>query len=164
MAEQTTPIPPPEPARSKPRWFASRWFIGIVSGVVGLFIGIGIGGSSSSDDTTTTAESSPGATVTVSAPAKTVTQTVQATVTAKPAGPAAAIPGDGTYLVGKDIKAGQYRTQNPDGSCYWARLKGTGGGVDDIIANGNPSGPAIVTIAASDKAFESQRCGEWAAV
>lgn len=75
-----------------------------------------------------------------------------------------AIPGDGTFLVPGEAKPGQYRTQNPNGACYWARLRGTGGGLDDIIANGNATGPAVVTIRASDKAFESRGCGEWTKV
>ena len=32
---------------------------------------------------------------------------------------------------------------------------------EDIIANGNADGPAIITIAASDKGFQSQNCGTW---
>jgi hypothetical protein len=31
----------------------------------------------------------------------------------------------------------------------------------DLIANGNPSGPVIVTVKSSDRAFESQGYGEW---
>lgn len=45
--------------------------------------------------------------------------------------------------------------------CYWERLSGFGGQLEDIIANGNPSGQAIVTIAPTDVAFKSQRCGTW---
>jgi hypothetical protein len=66
---------------------------------------------------------------------------------------------DGIWLVGEDIAAGTYRAEG-DG-CYWARLSGVSGELDDVIANGNPSGPAIVRIAKSDHAFESQRCGTW---
>lgn len=69
--------------------------------------------------------------------------------------------GDGVWLVGPDIKPGTYRTQNASGSCYWARLNGTSGDFDDLITNGIPDGPAVVTIAPSDKAFESTRCGQW---
>lgn len=69
--------------------------------------------------------------------------------------------GDGVWLVGPDIKPGTYRTKNASGSCYWARLSGTSGDFDDLITNGNPDGPAVVTIAPSDKAFESARCGQW---
>lgn len=66
----------------------------------------------------------------------------------------------GTYEVGADIEPGKYKTTGPaaGGSCYWARLKNTDGGFDAIIANGNTEGPATVTIAKSDAAFETTDC------
>lgn len=72
--------------------------------------------------------------------------------------------GDGTFLVNKDVQPGTYR--NPAGydSCYWQRSSGTSGSFDEILANGNPSGQAIVTIQATDNAFTSQRCGTWTKV
>jgi hypothetical protein len=72
-------------------------------------------------------------------------------------GPGDEIP-DGFFVVGKDIKPGTYRTT---GSCYWARLSGFGGELDDIIANDNSSGTAIVDIARGDVGFESNGCGGW---
>ena len=69
--------------------------------------------------------------------------------------------GDGTFLVNKDIAPGTYRTSNATGYCYYERLSGTSGTFDDIIANGNPDGQAIITIAPSDVAFKSARCGSW---
>jgi hypothetical protein len=48
------------------------------------------------------------------------------------------------------------RTASP--GCYWERLSGLGGTFQEILANGNPPGPEIVTIAATDKAFNSTRC------
>src|SRR5262249_1630682 len=92
-------------------------------------------------------------------------QTSQATNT--PAGPTAtptpsyAHFGDGTFQVGKDIQPGTYRTRSDSSGCYYARLRGFGGSTDDIIANENTDGPAVVTIAASDKGFTSQNCGTW---
>ena len=71
------------------------------------------------------------------------------------------IPGAGTYLVGTDIQAGQYRSAGSEG-CYWARLRSTSG--RDIIANGLSDGPQVVTISASDAAFETSRCGTWTKV
>lgn len=70
------------------------------------------------------------------------------------------IPGNGTYLVGTDIQAGTYRSTGNSG-CYWSRLSGLSGGLGDIIANANVDGQAVVTIAASDKAFETARCSDW---
>jgi hypothetical protein len=84
----------------------------------------------------------------------------KATATAAPKAPAATIAGDGTFLVGTDVKPGQYRGNTSGGDCYWARLSSTSGG-DNIIDNGLSSGPQVVTIKRTDKAFESQGCGEW---
>ena len=69
--------------------------------------------------------------------------------------------GDGTYQVGKDIQPGTYRTRTSSPGCYYARLNGFGGTTGEIIANNNTDAPAIVTIAATDKGFESQSCGTW---
>jgi hypothetical protein len=33
--------------------------------------------------------------------------------------------------------------------------------LDDILANANANGPAIVTIESTDAGFQSQRCGTW---
>ena len=67
---------------------------------------------------------------------------------------------DGTHMVGSDIQPGTYRNAGNE-TCYWARLSGFGGTVEDIIANDNPRGQAFVTIGADDVAFKSQLCGTW---
>ncbi|HEV7236813.1 MAG TPA: hypothetical protein VGN15_11560 [Ktedonobacteraceae bacterium] len=41
--------------------------------------------------------------------------------------------GDGTYQVGKDIQPGTYRTRSASSNCYYERLKGFSGGIDDIL-------------------------------
>ena len=76
---------------------------------------------------------------------------------AVPAGGDASTIGDGTWRVGLDIAPGTYRTRTPE-SCYWARLSGFGGGMDEVIANGFDDGYAVVTIAAGDAGFESSGC------
>ncbi|MDP2965235.1 MAG: hypothetical protein Q8N39_04245 [Pelolinea sp.] len=68
--------------------------------------------------------------------------------------------GDGTWRVGIDIEPGTYRIEGT-GSCYWERLSGFTGALDDIIANDLPNGPSIVTILPSDIGFTSSRCGIW---
>ncbi|MDQ0605253.1 hypothetical protein QF037_009598 [Streptomyces canus] len=76
--------------------------------------------------------------------------------------PKGGIPGDGTFLVGKDIQAGTYRSEGKNKyGCYWARLSDTTGEEDAIIANGNAEGPAIVKVAAGDKAFQTTDCQPW---
>lgn len=78
-----------------------------------------------------------------------------------PRGPATSM-GNGTFLVGTDVEPGTYRSDGPlRTSCYWARLSGTGGELDDIIANNLGKGPATVTIKKSDAAFESSGCSRW---
>lgn len=68
---------------------------------------------------------------------------------------------NGKHLVGTDIQPGIYRNAEAGDGCYWARLSGVGGEFGDIIANDNSAGPTIVEILATDKAFESTRCGKW---
>ena len=51
------------------------------------------------------------------------------------------IPGSGIYLVGDDIKPGTYRSEGS--RCYWARLSGTSGELEHIIANENVGVPPI---------------------
>jgi len=120
-------------------------------------IGIGFGAASASGDNTTGQTTTK--TVVVTSIVKqqaTASTSAPATTTVSPA----ASFGDGQYAVGKDIQPGTYKTNGADGY-YWARLKGSGGSLGDIIANGNPTGAARVTIKVSDKGFESQDCGTW---
>jgi hypothetical protein len=62
--------------------------------------------------------------------------------------------GDGIYLVGEDIPVGTYDGEVGRGQGYWARLSGTDGLVSEIVANGIPTGPFVLTIVESDKAVE----------
>ncbi|MBB6455082.1 hypothetical protein HNQ94_003577 [Salirhabdus euzebyi] len=67
--------------------------------------------------------------------------------------------GSGTYVVNDEIEPGLYRSSGTIN--YWARLSGFGGELEEIIANGNPSGVALVEIADTDVGFETQGSGEW---
>lgn len=84
--------------------------------------------------------------------------------TPAPAGPADHF-GDGTFEVLVDIKAGVYKTTGgPPGApiCYWARMKDTRGEITSLLASGyGNTGPDIITITPSDKAFETRGCGVW---
>jgi uncharacterized protein YceK len=65
---------------------------------------------------------------------------------------------DGTYLVGVDVPAGDYR--NAGGAqCYWARLRGPD--PSDIIASEKGSGPQVIRIQLGDAAFSTKGCGTW---
>lgn len=68
---------------------------------------------------------------------------------------------EGTKVVGADIAPGTYRTRAAASGCYWARLSGFGGTLGEVLANGNSSGPVVVTIEPGDAGFESRRCGSW---
>jgi hypothetical protein len=87
--------------------------------------------------------------------------------------PAPALPpglattfGEGKFVVGTDIAPGIYRTTGPSGhlDCYWERLKRTSGATDSIIANNLGRGPATVTIADDDGAFQTRWCSTWTKV
>lgn len=69
------------------------------------------------------------------------------------------IEGDGTWMVGSEIKPGIYVAEGAD-FCTWERLKGLSGGLKDIIANGVSPRP-VVNVMAGDKAFGSSGCGSW---
>jgi uncharacterized protein YlxW (UPF0749 family) len=61
--------------------------------------------------------------------------------------------GDGVYIVGKDIQAGQYKSAG-GAACYWARQDTSGGTIDNYIG----SGPAVVTVRRSDTTLEVSGC------
>jgi hypothetical protein len=69
--------------------------------------------------------------------------------------------GNGFWKVGGDIEPGIWRTTSAS-SCYWARLSGFSGKLDDILANDNADGSTVtVQIFPSDDGFQSSRCGTW---
>ena len=70
--------------------------------------------------------------------------------------------GDGVHEVGGDgTEPGTYSNSDSSRGCYWARLRGFGGEIGDIIANGFSYSIQIVTIRSSDLGFESDDCGTW---
>jgi hypothetical protein len=65
----------------------------------------------------------------------------------------------GTYIVGIDIQPGIYVGMAGEGlfdSCYWARLSGLGGTLDEILANDNAEGQYYVEVLPSDNALETK--------
>ncbi|HVV29501.1 MAG TPA: S-layer homology domain-containing protein, partial [Mycobacteriales bacterium] len=70
--------------------------------------------------------------------------------------------GAGTFRIGTDITAGTYRTRHASPEvCYWERLKGFSGSLDDIIANNLTTAPDVVTIGGSDVGFKADDCAVW---
>ena len=58
--------------------------------------------------------------------------------------------------------AGTWRNASNAEGCYWERLSGFSGTLDDIIVNDfTNDGRSIVTISPSDAGFSSNRCGTW---
>ncbi len=77
-----------------------------------------------------------------------------------PAGPSATTISDGVWIVGSQVEPGTY--SNAGGEwCYWTRLRGFSGQLNDIIANGISPAPQVVTIRPSDIGFGCQGCGIW---
>ena len=68
---------------------------------------------------------------------------------------------DGAWVVGRDIEADTYRSSATDGTCYWERLSSLDREFDDLIANDQSFGRAVVTIDANDAGFYSEDCGTW---
>jgi hypothetical protein len=89
-----------------------------------------------------------------------------AATSAAPAAKKAAGIGDGTYEVGKNLKAGKYVTTVPADAlnCYWARLKNFDGDpITSINANGNlaPGAKGRITVKASDAGVEFSGGCRW---
>lgn len=91
----------------------------------------------------------------------TAAKAVQHSKTPKKTGPKSHFS-DGTYRVGTGIRPGTYTTTAGHDLCYWVRLSGFSGELDDVVANGGGSkGAIVVTIKKTDKGFETKRCGTW---
>jgi hypothetical protein len=151
------PAPSFQNAPKQKGWFLRHKVLVATLAVLGIIAIAAAAGSGSGDPATNDAGKTPSSDHTRSPkPAPTEASDPSPSTTPEPEVPSY---GDGTYRVGKDIKAGTYRSGD-DGICYWASLKGFGGDIDDIIANGNNS-PAIVTLRPADKGFQSQGCGDW---
>lgn len=72
------------------------------------------------------------------------------------------VPGDGTWVIGKEIKRGTYRTEGGS-SCYWARsIRSAGHWV--VIDSAFGPGVQEVVLGKDDVAFDSQGCDKWVMV
>jgi hypothetical protein len=165
---------PPAPRRRS--WLARHWLLLTVLAVLAvLLIACAAALGSSGDDPDPAPTTAPPVRTTAAPTSIDPTRAPTPTATggpttdpAPPAGAAATIPGDGTFLVGTDVRPGTYRgrpaADSPLGSCYYARLKGTSGDFEDIIANDNITGPSVVTIKPTDAAFKTTGCEDWVRV
>lgn len=149
----TPPSAPGAPAAGSP-WWRAAWALVAAGLVLGLIIGIPSGAAvRGAQPGETQTETQVRTTTEKAAPETRVrTSTVTKTVSPTPSTPNAVVF-PGTFLVNTQIAPGTYQTQEAD--CYWERLSGTTGDFDDIITNDITKGPGIVTIAATDVAFNS---------
>jgi len=69
--------------------------------------------------------------------------------------------GDGTYRVGRDISPGLWKNTDSSNYCYWQRVSGFGGTLDEIIDNGLSDQLQVVRIQPTDVGFSAQSCGTW---
>lgn len=68
--------------------------------------------------------------------------------------------GPGTFAVGRQVAPGRWRSDGGD-LCYWERLAGLGGGLDELVASAGVPGATEVVLAPTDVAFSSFGCGTW---
>lgn len=68
--------------------------------------------------------------------------------------------GEGDQIVGTTIAPGIYAADGGP-SCYWERLSGFSGSLDEVIANDFDTTNPVVEIAATDRGFSSSGCGPW---
>jgi hypothetical protein len=69
---------------------------------------------------------------------------------------------DGTYVVGKDMQPGTYKTEPGVKDCYWTRNTGGGDIINNNFVEFAPDGVTVTTYAG--EGFESSRCGVWTKV
>lgn len=178
------PRPPaPAPAPRRRRWPVHvAW---AVACLVSLFVGVGLvvnteerpyGSQREAWSAGRTAGESAGYRSGFAAASRPTVTTGSVPTTAAPAQPAPPAPPAQSFTAGTrrvgdgpgEIPAGSYRTGGNVGyssssSCYWARLSGTGGTLDDIIANERITGGAssIMTVRPSDAAVQFRGPCTW---
>jgi hypothetical protein len=80
-------------------------------------------------------------------------------------GPGGSFPGNGMFVVNKDIQPGTYESKPVPNEyveiCAWRRLKDTSGSRESTIDGNISQGSVTVTIKRSDGAFETRGCQEW---
>jgi hypothetical protein len=147
--------------------------LGVIGSAVGAPEDEGEEAISSDDDRATTTEppstTEPATTTERPTTTQRPTTTAPTTTTTEPTTTTTAAPttteppgfDEGTHIVGEDIQPGRYIATDLS-FCYWERRSGVSGAFEEILANGNPSGQAIVEVLPEDAAFNSTGCGRWA--
>lgn len=73
---------------------------------------------------------------------------------------AATVPGDGTWIIGKEIKRGTYRTTGSS-ICLWQRLGAQVAGHWVVVDGAFKAGAQTVALGKDDVAFDTQGCPVW---
>ena len=174
--QSQTPQQPPAPQRKR-RWYLSSPVIGGAALVLGIILGAASAGGGSASS------ANPGSVKTVQVPGPTVTATSEQTVTAtrtvtakpKPAptktvtvtakpkakhddGGSTGTIGDGTYVVGSEIKIGNYKSSGGGDFCYADTETESGDILDQQVSQG---APVVIRITSQAYTFESDGCGTW---
>lgn len=155
-------------ARSKRRWITAG---AILAGMFVLMVGCGVAVGAAASGSSSSAAAVP-ASVPASASAPSRLHEETRTIPEPPAAvsaPVAPVPtesasaasgmyGPGTYVVGRDIPAGDYWTpgSTTGHSGYASRMSGTSGDFSETlgVVSVPENGPAQVTVLASDRAVE----------
>lgn len=158
---QPPPYPPLPPQRFNGppprRQSAAPWIFSIF---VALVVGYVLGAVSGRADAETGAGSESTRTTVAVAPADRAESASSEPAPAPPR-PANSVPGEGIYLVGKDVPAGSYVTAGPSGifSCYYKFVTGTGADAS-IIDDERVRGQSRVTLVDGD-VFATEDCLAW---
>lgn len=70
------------------------------------------------------------------------------------------VPGDGTYLVGVDIKPGLYHSYRNASNCSWSRTKDASGEKRSVIAEDESGGDSYVHLNKGEF-FDTTHCRTW---
>lgn len=74
----------------------------------------------------------------------------------------AAMAGDGSWLIGKEIKRGTYRTPGLSTSCYWALRSNLSYSYDEIVVSSyGRRGTQTVALGPNVREFITYGCGDW---
>jgi hypothetical protein len=68
--------------------------------------------------------------------------------------------GDGTWLLGTDVRAGRWTAPGGTG-CQWSRLADVSGLPSGVLDQGGADAPQTVTLTGAEVAFRTAKCGTW---